>query len=121
MDKDELLKFITMMTQNDSNEMPKHPHNMTVEQLAKKYLVRDTFLIGDKVVHKKGFADTRNPGEEEYGVVVEVLDEPLIDVWSSHDSSYFGRPLDVRIGFKCKNSGVFLCYFHAHPLNAQMD
>jgi len=69
------------------------------------------FRPGDIIKWKEGCSNRKRPKLDEYGVVIEVLPEPLYGKEKSAGSPYFHEPLDLVIGL-LDNDGdlVRYCY-----------
>jgi len=84
------------------------------------------FRPGDVVMWKEGCANRKRPKADEYGVVIEVLDEPLYGKEKSAGSPYFHEPLDLVIGLLDSDGDlVRYCYdkrrFCLAPQPSELD
>jgi len=64
----------------------------------KSYSKTYKFKVGDLVTWKPGMSNKRWPKDGEPAIVVEVLDEPIIDMKDGPSSPYYTEPLDIKLG-----------------------
>ena len=72
----------------------------------------NTFNPGDIVVQKRGMALRKQPTQENPGIVVEVLSEPVISCRDeSSGSPLYYEPLDIKVA-RIDDDGDFLIFHH---------
>ncbi len=69
-----------------------------LKRLLASYSNKHTFKPGDVVKWKPGLKNRTYPSEHFPGIVMEVLDTPLIETTAESGSTYFNERLDIRVG-----------------------
>lgn len=67
------------------------------------------FREGELVRWKEGLRNRSRPGDDEYGIVVEILDSPVIAHEHESGTPYFREPLDLVVGI-LDSDGDFICF-----------
>lgn len=78
----------------------------TLRQRLASLQTKHDLKVGDIVDWKEGLRNKKTPGPF---VVVEVLDDPILDLSDNASSTYFREPIDIILG-NVHKSGSFLCF-----------
>lgn len=81
---------------DDAPSKPVSPAGLRARYLA--LMDKHTFKSGDLITWKPGLRHVKYPEDGEPGIVVEVLDPPLIETGFDSSSAYFRNPMDIIIG-----------------------
>ena len=102
MTPEELLKSLAMAASMKSEGTARDKTNESIEQLAKSYLQKHSFKVGDRIVLKKGMGGMhRCPKPGQTCVVVDVLEQPFVPSFEkSFGTPHFMQPHDIRIATK---------------------
>ncbi len=67
--------------------------------------------VGDRVTWKKGLKNRKYPDDDEFGIVVDLLPEPIFDDEQGSGSQYFREPLDMKLAV-LDNDGDLAFYYY---------
>lgn len=76
------------------------------------FMEKESFTPGQLVKWKPGMINKKIPGENEVGIVIEMLEEPLRDNdGRDAGSPYFREPLDLVLGVFDQDGDFITFYF----------
>lgn len=73
--------------------------------------IEHRFVAGQLVKWKKGLKNKRVPKEDEPAIVMEVFDNPILDLENGAGSPYFREPLDLVLGILDPDGDFIFGYF----------
>lgn len=102
MTPEDLLKSLAMVASMKTDGSARDKTDEPIEQLAKSYLQKHEFKVGDRVVLKKGMGGMhRFPTPNQVCIVVDVLDQPFVPTFEkAFGTPHFMMPHDIRIATK---------------------
>jgi hypothetical protein len=77
----------------------------------KRLSVNHDFKVGDLVRWKPGLRNRKYPAADEPGIVLKILDAPVIDANEKPYSSFYREPLDIILGLIDEEGDLIAFHF----------
>jgi len=112
---EEVVRKIMSQTTEQGNEVViDNPHEefYTLKQKVETFLAPSPkFKTGDVVKWKKGLKNKKYPKEEQFSIVIQELEEPIIQSERDSGTPYFREPLDLILGVLDQTGDLMLFHY----------